>query len=163
VEWNEGFESGLADIDVQHRYIFALIKRVKDLDRDVLLPDNRRLIDEIASYAMCHFACEERLMAAYAYQGTARHVEEHARLLFEVRRFQSSMHLQPKEFCLFLCNWVVEHTLLEDRVLATYVIRRRAEALEISVEQYVMGTVPTYRPSGIMKLNPPRKDDAASG
>jgi hemerythrin len=163
VEWNEGFESGLADIDVQHRYIFALITRVKDLDRHVLLPKNRPLIDEIASYAMCHFACEEQLMAAYSYQGTPRHVDEHAKLLFEVRRFQRSEQFQPKEFCLFLCNWVVEHTLLEDRALAAHVMRRRAAALDTSIEQYVRGATPTYRPSGIVNRDSTGKDEAANG
>jgi hemerythrin len=162
VEWNESFESGLADIDVQHRYLFALIKRVHELQNEILLPQNRPVIDELTSYAMCHFACEERLMAAYGYRNVSKHVDEHGKLLFELRKYQDTEVVRPKQLSLFLCNWIVAHTLLEDRVLAAHVLQRRADVLGVSVEQYVTGAVTDYRPSRITLVSPAPAKDAAN-
>ena len=162
MEWNESFESGLADIDVQHRYLFALIKRVNELQDELLLPQNRPIIGELASFAMCHFACEERLMAAYSYPRVSRHVDEHGKLLSELRKFQDPEVVRPRQLSLFLCNWVVAHTLLEDRALAAHVIQRRADVLGVSVEQYAAGAIADYRPSRIVRVSSSTTEDAAN-
>ncbi len=161
MEWNESFESGLADIDVQHRYLYALIERVNELHDGIALPENRALGSELVSFAMCHFACEEQLMTAYGYPGISKHVQEHAKLLLEVRRYQDTEVLRPRELGLFLCNWVVAHTLLEDRALGQHVIQRRAELLGISVNRYMSDVVTEYRPSGTTRISRPR-DEAAN-
>ena len=162
MEWNESFESGLADIDVQHRYLFMLIKRVNDLQDEILAPSNRALIDEVASFATCHFACEERLMAAYRYQSISKHVDEHAKLLSEMHKYQDTEVLRPRQFSLFLCDWIVAHTLFEDRALAAHVIRRRAEVLGVSVEQYASCAITEYRPSRITLVSPAPTENAAN-
>ncbi len=164
MEWNESFESGLADIDVQHRYLFSLIKRVHELQDDILLPHARPLIEEVASFAMCHFACEERLMSAYGYGKISKHVDEHGKLLSELIKYQDMQVVRPRQLSLFLCNWIVSHTLLEDRVLAAHVIQKRAEVLGVSAEQYVAGAITEYRPSRITMASPAPAptDDAAN-
>jgi len=147
VEWNEDYESGLSDIDVQHRYIMGLTNRVKQLQDAISLPEYRPLIDELASIAMCHFSCEEQIMLAYDYDETPKHVREHTKLLLEVRKYQKSEVIEPKQLFLFVGNWFVSHTLLEDRALAAHVIQRRATALGLSVDEYKTGYVAGYRPS----------------
>lgn len=150
MEWNEDYESGLSDIDVQHRYIMGLTNRVKLLQGAISLPEYRPIIDELASVAMCHFSCEEQIMLAYDYGETSKHVREHTKLLLEVRKYQKSEIIEPKQLFLFVGNWFVSHTLLEDRALAAHVIQRRASALGVSVDEYNMGFVTRYRPA----LNP---------
>jgi hemerythrin len=147
VQWNEDYESGLSDIDVQHRYIMGLTNRVKSLQDAISSPEYRLLIDELASVAMCHFSCEEQIMLAYDYGETSKHVREHTKLLLEVRKYQKSEIIEPKQLFLFVGNWFVSHTLLEDRALAAHVIQRRARALGLSVDEYKLGFVSGDRPS----------------
>jgi hemerythrin len=154
VEWNESFESGLADIDVQHRYLFALIERIQVREDEIWLPQNRPLIDELSNFAMYHFACEERLMVAYGYRTVSKHVDQHGKLLAELRKYQDTDVVRPRELSLFLCNWIVAHTLLEDRALAAHVIQKRAEVLGVSVEQYIAGGITEFRPSRITMASP---------
>lgn len=102
MDWNEDFESGLADIDVQHRYIFALIQRVSHLDdatsEDVL----REIGAELSRFAICHFGCEERLMAAYKYPDANRHRSEHEKLLDVVREFERGGEYNAHHLAMFL-------------------------------------------------------------
>ena len=149
MEWNEDYESGLSDIDVQHRYIMGLTTRVKLLQGAISLPEYRPLIDELASIAMCHFSCEEQLMLEYDYGATSKHVGEHAKLLLELRNYETSEVIESKQLILFMCNWFVAHTMLEDRVLAAHVIRRRAQFLGLSADEYTTRIATEYRPSRI--------------
>jgi len=162
MDWNQEFESGLADIDVQHRYIFALIQRVNELDDGV----HREQLDEIAAelgrLAICHFGCEERLMTAYKYPESERHHLEHAKLLDVVREFQRGGEYQAHHLALFLCNWLVSHTMLEDRKLALHVLALRAKAMGMSVEEFVEG-VSLYRPSAVYRKAKPVGRDKAVG
>jgi len=159
VEWNEDYESGLGDIDVQHRYIMGLTNRVKLLQDAISLSEYSPLIDELARVAMCHFSCEEQIMLAYDYGETSKHIREHTKLLLEVRKYQKSEVIEPKQLFLFVGNWFVSHTLLEDRALAAHVVQRRATALGLSVEEYktvyVAGYRPTLIPTGALAVGQP--------
>lgn len=156
MQWTEDFESGLPDIDVQHRYIFALIQRVLELKERDEQPNCKALLNELIQFAYCHFECEERLMATYGYGGISQHVTEHAKLLYEVSRFQRGAEIDARQLSLFLCNWVVSHTQLEDRKLAEHVLRARAAVLGSSMSKYIVTATAPYRPSGIVRL-PSRK------
>ena len=136
MQWSADFESGLADIDAQHRYIFALLQRLSALKGDVAQGSKRYFVEELRSYAQCHFECEERLMVAYNYPEIAHHVEEHAKLLFELKRRNSSIDVEPQTLSLFLCDWIMGHTLMEDRQLAAHIVQIRSEILGITAEQY---------------------------
>ncbi len=139
MQWSQDFESGLADIDVQHRYIFALVQRVNQLDDAVERVELREVADELARLAICHFGCEERIMASYAYPEAPRHMAEHEKLLAVVREFQRSEDYHARQLAMFLCNWLVSHTMLEDRQLATHVLKHRAKAMGMSVSEFVDG------------------------
>ena len=149
MEWTEDFESGLADIDVQHRYIFALIQRIVDLQVGTMNSQDRFILEEIVRFARCHFACEERLMAAYEYPDSAKHVAEHAQLVLELKKYQESETVDPHRLSLFLCNWIVAHTLQEDRELAAHVLRVRAAIMGMTVYEFMANVVTTYRASSI--------------
>lgn len=146
MQWSQDFESGLADIDVQHRYIFALVQRVNQLDDSIEGTEVRQVADELGRLAICHFGCEEQIMAAYEYPAAARHTAEHQKLMDVVREFQRSGDYHAHQLALFLCNWLISHTMLEDRQLAEHVLKHRARAMGMSVSDFVEG-VKLYRPS----------------
>ena len=162
MQWNEDFESGLADIDVQHRYIFALIQRVNELKDDEHADTLREIAAELGRLAICHFGCEERIMAAYRYPGADRHHQEHEKLLDVVREFQRGIDYSAHNLALFLCNWLVSHTMLEDRKLAQHVLLLRAKAMGMSVEEFV-GSAKLNRPSAVYAKAKPIKHGKAAG
>ena len=146
MEWSQDFESGLADIDVQHRYIFALIQRVNQLDDKLERSELREVAEELGRLALCHFGCEERLMDSYDYPESSRHIAEHRKLETVVNTFKRDDNYHAHNLALFLCNWLVSHTMLEDRQLAMHILKLRAGAMGMSVSDFVEG-VKLYRPS----------------
>jgi hemerythrin len=152
MEWSQDFESGLADIDVQHRYIFALVQRVNQLDDKVERAELREVAEELGRLALCHFGCEEQLMSAYDYPETPRHITEHRKLETVVQTFKHDENYHAHNLALFLCNWLISHTMMEDRQLAMHVVKLRAKAMGMSVSDYVEG-VKLFRPSATYSVS----------
>jgi hemerythrin-like metal-binding protein len=155
MDWSQDFESGLADIDVQHRYIFALIQRVNQLDDRIERSELREVAVELGRLALCHFGCEERLMVAYEYPEGLRHIAEHRKLETVVQTFRRDDNYHAHNLALFLCNWLVSHTMLEDRQLAAHILKLRARAMGMSVSDLVEGvklhrTSATYLAAGVV-------------
>jgi hemerythrin-like metal-binding protein len=144
MQWSSEFESGLPDIDNQHRYFFELILRV-DVLRKWEDPQNRkRVLDELVNYARCHFDCETVLMRSYGYPEQEKHLEDHALLLKRVTGFLAEEHPNFQKLALFLFNWFSSHTTLDDRPLAAHILARRAETLCVPVD--AISQLVSYRP-----------------
>lgn len=127
MEWIEEYESGLPEIDVQHRQIFQLIQRVSALDAHNDRPGVRALVAQLEQVARHHFEQEERLMAACGYPDVASHAVDHAQLLLEVRGYQDTLAFNTRQLTLVLSNWLMSHTLMDDRPFAQYFLQLRAE------------------------------------
>ncbi len=81
VEWTPSLETGVEMIDEQHRMLFALINALheaiaKEDESDAVA----NALYELADYVTEHFADEEALMEANAYDGLPAHHEMHQRL-----------------------------------------------------------------------------------
>jgi hemerythrin-like metal-binding protein len=125
MEWSQDFESGLLEIDDQHRLVFALIQRIRDGEsrsaiRDVLL--------EIAQLTRNCFDYEERIMVEFAYPDAVRHAGEHTALLRELRGYQGNIVFSPRQLNTVLYNWLQSHTVMEDRRLVGHLMAVRARA-----------------------------------
>jgi hemerythrin len=117
---------GLVEQDSQHTYFFALLAKV---ERACVLRNQEGisiLLGELLRYTEFHFASEEALMAAYGYPSDG-HKAEHAMLLARVRSMLNDQDFQPGSLRLFLYNWATNHIDMEDRDLAAFVLRARAE------------------------------------
>ncbi len=137
MDWIQDFETGLADIDAQHRYIFALTKQVNQLGDTIERVALRPIADELCRLALCHFGCEERLITAYNYPNASGHIAEHDKIVFLMHGFECTREYHARELALFLCNWLVSHTMLEDRQLGRHVLKQRALAMGMSVNDFV--------------------------
>jgi len=135
MEWSEDFETGLADIDAQHRMIFALAQRVDELEERGDVEALKVAVAEAFRFAHAHFACEEQLMREYDYAGIAQHRAEHASLLQEIATLIERQDKSPREIILFTCKWLMSHSLLEDRNLAQHILKIRADALGLTIQQ----------------------------
>ena len=131
--WKSEFEVGIEDIDAQHRYFMALIRKVETLVNDPARREREeRLLLEIVRYARYHFACEEKLMELYEYPELEKHREEHLRLFAKLEAFlqeKGGEALRVARVMAFLYSWFAGHTTLDDQEYAAYVkgVRRAVD------------------------------------
>lgn len=162
MEWCQDFESGLPEIDGQHRLLFGLIQRAHEVDERSSRAGCREVLVELEQSARGHFDSEERLMVEYGYHDTARHAADHAKLVLEVHGYQDNVVLNARQLNLVLSNWLMSHTMLEDRPLALHVRQMRTNAGGLALGTDIAGAVEPTPPSAFhSKVS--EEDEKASG
>lgn len=135
-EWNEEFETGLVEVDKQHRHLvnvtndFAKLVARNDVSLQVLTD----VFNELASYTQYHFGEEEKLMAELAIdeRHTGSHMQQHNDFLQAVLDLHQDMVTGREEAKVelleFLKSWLVDHILDRDMCLS-----RQIEAVKSGV------------------------------
>jgi hemerythrin len=110
LHWKDEYETGVEEIDLQHRYFMALINRMYSEFKAAIHDEYRdRLFDELGRYAAFHFLSEENLMIKFGYPDLDRHHAMHRHLIDELSwRAQSKAYDALFEF---LVAWFVDHTV----------------------------------------------------
>lgn len=125
--WTPRFETGLAEVDHQHRQLVALINALGEQvreDLDVRRDDIAALYRELRDYAVYHFAEEERLMAEEGLDGgyVEQHRAQHRYYLEEVERLYGRLSAEAgaeiQSILKFLTSWLVYHILGTDQAMA---------------------------------------------
>ncbi len=94
LKWSAAFETGLAEIDSEHRHMFALANSVGDAlaQRDFSLADAR--VREFIAAAEAHFAHEEAILARVGFPDLAAHKRYHASLVEKARRLREICRIE---------------------------------------------------------------------
>lgn len=125
-EWNEKFETGLIEVDKQHRHLINVTNDFSKLvaSNDVSLQALTEVFNELASYTQYHFAEEEKLMAEVAIdeRHTGEHMQQHNDFLRAVLDLHQNMVFGREnakvELLDFLKSWIVHHILDRDMCLS---------------------------------------------
>jgi hemerythrin len=135
MQWSSDFEVGLPAIDVQHWHLFVLIQQIVPVDaHEEDRAAIRNVVIQLGRLARCHFDCEEWLMSTHNYPDSERHIIEHDRLAFEIEGYQDAPIFPPRKLAVILSNWLVSHTLMDDRPLALH-LRTLAGSAEVPLAQ----------------------------
>lgn len=128
--WNETFDTGIAEIDTQHRELVDLLNQlVRHLTEQADAPTIKAIIDQLRQYALVHFECEEAIwqsvMAGDPW--VAEHHEEHERFVQDLQRLQAEEADHDFDEVIldvvgFLSHWLALHILESDKRLA-YAVR----------------------------------------
>lgn len=141
--WDARYNTGITEIDDQHRRLVDIINHVDRLLRvesplTVLEP----ILDELTDYAKYHFATEERLMDALKCEPghVQRHKVAHEGFIRQVSLMREQAAINPTEFIptllRFLSTWLVHHILTIDQVFARQVFAIRGGApLDLAYKQ----------------------------
>ena len=118
IEWRPQLETGLAEIDSQHK---TLVDMINSLAAFSLLETDRVIIEDtihqLIDYASFHFSLEETLMKEAAFHEYPLHRAEHASFAMEI------MHMSSKAFgngttigdiSDYLKKWLIKHILTTD-------------------------------------------------
>ena len=157
-EWSRRFETGLADVDHQHRQLVDMLNAMGGLAAGTSVVDTAVLDDlqrRLADYAIYHFQEEEDLMAGAGIdpRHLAHHRAQHRYYVDELMRLsRESAGGEPGavRFMLdFLTSWLAYHILGTDQAMARQLaaIRRgenaaRAYAAEKVEQERAGGTEP---------------------
>ena len=126
--WNEDLATGVAEIDDQHKAIFALADELVSAKKRDEGPDMVvNAVTFLAYYVMRHFEAEERLQQETVYPWRKAHREKHQRFLAEVADLKLRMDTDgptPEltgEVRALVINWLMEHIEKEDKAFVDYI------------------------------------------
>ncbi|MBI5786407.1 MAG: bacteriohemerythrin [Rhodocyclales bacterium] len=131
-KWNHYFETGLPDVDAQHRHLVGLLNQLGN-EVDSSTPEHiDQTLTALADYTVYHFGCEERLMEQYGVAAEHQEVHRHAhqRFVAQVNNWLATRHeagqLSLSQLVAYLANWLIFHILGDDQSLGRQItaIRR---------------------------------------
>ena len=120
IEWRNEFETGISDVDHEHRELVDLINRLHDQITGGANPDRvAEFLGEVFAKIAAHFALEESIMRKHAYDEYAAHKAEHERLLDEIRDIMDAQRdTAPRSYQDSLSStvrdWFVNHFKSKD-------------------------------------------------
>lgn len=127
--WESCFETGIVELDAQHRQLVAILNRLAEqiilsADTGVLLG----LLDELSCETAAHFEAEEALWHEFLPDHAAAldHHAGHQAYLEQLDEAKATLLTSadadaPEEVLAFLVRWLVAHLLESDGYLATVV------------------------------------------
>lgn len=136
IEWDSSFDTGVTEIDEQHRILVntlndARIRLTDDADIDLY----EQINEDLLSYALYHFETEEALMQKYGYVEASevdaeRHLQQHRSFSSKVVTVRDNLRagipITSEELISFLSGWLVNHILNTDKKLGSFILTRRA-------------------------------------
>jgi len=128
--WNEHFNTGLADVDQQHRKLVELLNTLAvHVAYQTGLLQLNTIIHDLLDYTVYHFQTEERIWQEFlpGDSDELKHKESHAKFVEKVQHLRQAQVVNPTEQVVqdaltFLASWLVSHILESDKKLALTVL-----------------------------------------
>lgn len=127
--WHRHFDTGLPEIDLQHRRLVSLLNRLAaQVATRVDLVHLEEVFDELVAYASYHFDTEEQIwhdcLSDEALERT--HHDTHEGFLRDVNRLRSELAFKKvdelaDDTLAFLARWLAQHILESDRYMSSVV------------------------------------------
>lgn len=129
IDWSESLSVGLPGIDEQHKKLVALINLLHDSSvRGSGNATIGKVLDDLTSYTVDHFAFEERLMEAHGYDGLEEHREAHVALTKQVAKlnedYKAGSAQLSTELFMFLRSWLNGHIRGTDKLYGPFLASR---------------------------------------
>ena len=117
LNWTSDLDTGIAEIDNQHRRILDYINKLNDLRQTPDRTGVGEVIGEMVDYTMSHFAFEESLMENAGYLFAGPHKKVHDLFVRKVAEMQSRFDAGEDvadELHGMLSRWLFNHIRNED-------------------------------------------------
>ncbi len=124
IQWADSLSVGVKLIDDEHKLLLSIFNDlINALRTDQSYAVARRVVEELAGYAVYHFAHEEELMAAFRYPDFQDHHQQHEKLTAKLMEIDQELLrgtcnvVEIADFANLLVNY---HFLRTDTKMAEY-------------------------------------------
>ncbi|MDH3740013.1 MAG: bacteriohemerythrin [Hyphomicrobiales bacterium] len=120
IEWRADFETGVADVDHEHRELVGLINDLhSQLAGDAAAENVSAFLGEVFARISAHFALEESIMRKHDYDQYQEHKSDHEKLLDDIRDimddFEAGKYTAYDEaLSAAVRDWFVDHFKTKD-------------------------------------------------
>lgn len=142
--WQREYDTGVTEIDLQHRTLFRMFNKANlelrdDSSRDVW----EQVIHDLLGYALFHFWCEEDLATRYGYDqekhaDAIEHFNEHlafAEAMNDMRsRLRAGERLPKARLIDFLHDWLSRHVTDSDQWLLAFILEKQRQAGQRAID-----------------------------
>ena len=134
--WKEKYNIGHEQIDKQHQYLVDILNSI-DENQNLNREESLELLLKLKNYVDIHFSDEEELMEKISYPDIEIQKREHAFFKGKIEEFQkkiaSNEGMNMKEICLFLSDWLINHILIRDSELSSYIGENNDEYIQLDI------------------------------
>lgn len=129
--WKESFNTGVDDIDIQHRMFLDLLNECSEYSYSNncsgVVPE---MVARMKAYAEMHFAFEEHLMRSVNFVGCTQHEAQHEYFKRQVGELEaiarSGVNEKASSLAVFMRDWLINHILEEDKKYTPFLSAARA-------------------------------------
>lgn len=108
MKWQKKFETGIKEIDEQHK---KLIEMINSVEKSF---DLKELFSELIEYSRVHFTTEEALFKEYDYPKSREHILEHQKIIQNILKLEGE-DLESNEIKETLMDILENHLLTFDK------------------------------------------------
>ncbi len=120
-EWKEEYNTGVGEIDLQHKTLFGLLQQLNDSHQKPNSKEQtKECIKYVDDYIKMHFSFEEGCMHASkcpaALQNKSQHqafIKDYSKLRDELEKSDFSQE-GAKQLCMMIAKWFIKHILSID-------------------------------------------------
>ena len=128
--WQNDLNTGIAEIDSQHKRIVEMINQLYDAEQIGDREAVGQVIEDLVDYTMSHFAFEETLIEDAGYPLTRAHKKVHELFIRRVNDYKLRIHAGENvahELREMLARWLFNHIRNEDAAYTEAVRNNLAE------------------------------------
>jgi len=116
IEWRKEFETGVPDVDHEHKELVTLINRLaEEIAAGADKEGVKRFLGEVFARIAAHFALEESIMRKHGYDEYEAHKAEHETLLDDIRDIMDEAEIDYGEaLSATVRDWFVGHFKSQD-------------------------------------------------
>ena len=116
IEWRKDFETGVPDVDHEHRELVGLINALGDqVEARASRQQIQKFLGEVFARIAAHFALEESIMRKHGYDEYEDHKAEHERLLDEIRDIMDEAEADySSALSTTVAEWFINHFKSKD-------------------------------------------------
>ncbi|MGD0281668.1 MAG: bacteriohemerythrin [Dissulfurispiraceae bacterium] len=126
-QWSDELSAGFEEIDVQHKELIALIRKLSvKVDKKDRLQQVGLAVDFLRDYIVKHFEMEEWYMETYGYTDRYDHKAQHEKFIEDFEEHQKRFHQNiaddrmALEIRGWLYNWLHKHIATTDKDLGKF-------------------------------------------
>jgi hemerythrin len=138
LKWSESHAVFVAEIDDEHREVFAAVTQLDEASRGGELPQVRKAAQRLTARMSEHFAHEERLMRAARYESLRWHKQRHDGARKRADAFTARIEVgelgAATELAEFIRAWLPDHAAVADRMMGAALRNHRLSTWKVTFQ-----------------------------